>query len=104
MNTKLLFVITQGELGGAQRYVFDLAANLKGAYEITVVIGTDAQPLKGKLQNAGIDVLVANNLVRDIRPLNDLLAILELKKISLNLKPDIIHPGSSEALPRGWRA
>ncbi|OGZ53268.1 MAG: hypothetical protein A3B25_00135 [Candidatus Ryanbacteria bacterium RIFCSPLOWO2_01_FULL_48_26] len=97
MNTKLLFVITQGELGGAQRYVFDLAANLKGAYEITVVIGTDAQPLKGKLQNAGIDVLVANNLVRDIRPLNDLLAILELKKISLNLKPDIIHLNSSKA-------
>ena len=96
MNTKLLFVITQGELGGAQRYVFDLATHL-GAYDITVVIGSHNEPLKSRLESAGVRVIIAARLVRNIHPLNDILAILELKKIFLNLKPDIIHLNSSKA-------
>ena len=46
---KILYVITQGEWGGAQRYVFDLATNLPPEFEVTVAVG---EP-KGKrdLQN-----------------------------------------------------
>ncbi|MDP3993625.1 MAG: glycosyltransferase family 4 protein [bacterium] len=97
MRLKLLFVITQGELGGAQRYVFDLATNLKDTRDVTVVIGSHHEPLKSRLEDADIKVIIANHLVRNIHPVSDLLAILELKKIFLNLKPDIIHLNSSKA-------
>ena len=32
----ILYLITQSELGGAQRYVFDLANNLQGEFNIAV--------------------------------------------------------------------
>ena len=36
---KILFVITQGFWGGAQRYVFDLASSLNSEFEISVLVG-----------------------------------------------------------------
>ena len=93
---KILYLITQGELGGAQRYVFDLATCFS-AYNTTVIIGSHAEPLAAKLQNAGVKVIIANNLVRNIRPIRDLLAIFELKKIFLQIHPDIVHLNSSKA-------
>ncbi|MBI4049968.1 MAG: glycosyltransferase family 4 protein [Candidatus Doudnabacteria bacterium] len=94
----ICYVITQGELGGAQRYVFDLATNLsKGEWRPTVIIGEHGGELKAKLENAGIKVLVAENLVRNIHPLKDLLVISELAGLLKKLQPDIIHLNSSKA-------
>ena len=36
---RILYVITQGEWGGAQRYVFDLANGLADQFDITVAVG-----------------------------------------------------------------
>ena len=38
MNKKIIFVITQGQWGGAQRHVFDLAGNLTG-FDVVVAMG-----------------------------------------------------------------
>ena len=46
---KILFAVTKGNWGGAQRYVFDLATNLPGEeFEITVMCG-DGERLENKL-------------------------------------------------------
>src|SRR3989344_8443285 len=94
---RILFVITQGEFGGAQRYVFDLATALnKSEYEITVLIGQDPDKLKQKLEKANIKVEALRHLKR-FNPLQNFFAIFELKKKFESLKPDIVHLNSSMA-------
>jgi len=85
-------------MGGAQRYVFDLATNLdKNRYEILAAIGNDAETLSKILGNQGYRVFKVRNLVRNIHPLKDFLAIWELKKLIRELDPDIVHLNSSKA-------
>jgi glycosyltransferase involved in cell wall biosynthesis len=95
---KILYVITQGEFGGAQRYVFDLATHLnRNDYEILVLVGAEKPDLKIKLEEQGIRVIPVKNLVRNIHPLRELLAIFELRKIFRREKPNLIHLNSSKA-------
>lgn len=97
MEKSICFVVTQGELGGAQRYVFDLAASLAGSYRVLVVVGAEKSELQQKLQEANVEVKMANNLVRKIHPIKDLRAIFELRKVFREIKPDIVHLNSSKA-------
>ncbi|MDP3741434.1 MAG: glycosyltransferase family 4 protein [bacterium] len=95
---KILFIITQGEMGGAQRNVFDLAANLKrDLYNVLVVTGYERFELADKCRGAKIEVKIAKHLKRDIHPWHDLMAILEIKKICKEYGPDILHLHSSKA-------
>ena len=95
---KILYIITQGEMGGAQRYVFDLATNLdRNKYHISVVMGEEKPDLKMFLERQGITVNIAKYLKRNINPLSDILAVLELKKIIREFNPDIVHLNSSKA-------
>jgi glycosyltransferase involved in cell wall biosynthesis len=109
---KILYVITQGEWGGAQRYVFDLATNLGPEYDVTVAVGEpngrkDLQDKIGRLSAKGgsasggedykITVVQLKHLVRNISPIHDFLAIFELAKLYRTFKPNIIHLNSSKA-------
>lgn len=85
-------------MGGAQRYVFDLATNLdKNQHEILVAIGSEKTELRNELEKKNINVMIVKNLVRNIHPLKDFLAVLELKKLILKFQPDILHLNSSKA-------
>jgi glycosyltransferase involved in cell wall biosynthesis len=95
---KILYLITQSELGGAQRYVFDLALNLKDEYEITVACGEpgEAGQLAEQLKEKGISYFIIPHLKRAISPISDFIALLEIIKLIKNLKPDFIHLNSSK--------
>ena len=102
MAKKLLYVITQGEWGGAQRYVFDLATNLGSEFQVIVAVGEpngkkDLQEKIRKLQDYKIEILQLDHLVRNISPWHDFLAIIELRRLYKKLRPDIIHLNSSKA-------
>ncbi|MFA5813650.1 MAG: glycosyltransferase family 4 protein [Patescibacteria group bacterium] len=104
---KILYVITQGAWGGAQRYVYDLATHLTEEFDITVAVGepNGGKKLLDKLQitnyklqiNNKIQTIQLKHLVRRISPIDDILAIFELRKLYKTLKPDIIHLNSSKA-------
>jgi len=95
---KILYLITQSETGGAQRYIFDLAANLRGEYNISVAFGEQGErgEFANELKNNGIEIYNIPHLKREISPLNDLLAIFEIVKLIKKLKPNIIHLNSSK--------
>ncbi len=95
----ILFVITQGEWGGAQKYIFDLTTKLSDYFVITVAIGekNGSKDLHNKLSDTNINVVVLNNLVRSVSPISDILAIFELKKLFSKILPDIVHLNSSKA-------
>ncbi len=95
---KILYLITQSELGGAQGYIFDLAANLRDEFDITVAFGEQGETgeLAKKLKQENIPYYTISRLKRAISPVNDLLALIAIIKLIKKLKPDIIHLNSSK--------
>ncbi len=97
---KILFIITQGHYGGAQKYVLDLLAGLKDKHEVFFAVGEDhdhsvAQILSSTSQNTPLFEL--KHLKRNISPIHDVLALRELHSLYQSLKPDIVHLNSSKA-------
>ncbi|MEK7189428.1 MAG: glycosyltransferase family 4 protein [Patescibacteria group bacterium] len=96
---KILYIVTQAELGGAQKYVFDLATHLADEFEITVAAGADgsSRELLDKLADAGIKNLTFKHLKRNINLWNDILAVFEIAKFLRQNNFDIIHLNSTKA-------
>ncbi len=96
-KTKILYMITKSNWGGAQRYVFDLATNLsKDKFDVAVALGGDGL-LKTKLEEKGIKTIGIPSLERDVNLLKEFKSLLSIYKIINNFKPNIIHLNSSKA-------
>ena len=95
---KILYLITQSEYGGAQRYVVDLANNLKDSYEVAVALGEHNNNLKLAeiLQKNNIKYFIIPHLKRSLSPHNDILAFFEIIKLIKQYQPSIIHLNSSK--------
>lgn len=93
---KILYIITKGNFGGAQRYVFDLATSLpRETFDVSVAFG-QAGMLAEKLRDADIKTIVIKSLQRDVNLLLDLKSFFELVKIFIKEKPYTIHINSSK--------
>lgn len=95
-NQKILYIITQSQWGGAQRYVFDLAVGFKDEFEVAVACGAGGN-LIGRLEKESIQVFRLENMVRQISPWRDLLCFWELYFLIRRQRPDIVHTNSSKA-------
>ena len=94
---KILYVITKSNWGGAQRHVYDLALNMpRDRYEVVVAAGGDG-PLHEKLKSAGIKTIPIGALKRDANIFKDSFSFLNLFKIILSEKPDVLHLHSPKA-------
>src|SRR3989344_5483940 len=94
---KILFVITKSNWGGAQRYVYDLAARLPHEqFEVAVAFG---QPglLAERLKEAGIATRPIQSLQRNISVWADIKSFFELYWLMLDYGPDVVHLNSSKA-------
>jgi glycosyltransferase involved in cell wall biosynthesis len=92
---KILYVITKSNWGGAQRYVFDLAAGLPDTFEAVVALGGEG-PLKIKLEKSGIRTVSLPFLARDVKLFSDFLVLKNLVSLFKKERPDIIHLNSSK--------
>ncbi|NMC51293.1 glycosyltransferase family 4 protein, partial [Candidatus Kuenenbacteria bacterium] len=97
--TKILYLVTLSEWGGAQKYVFDLAvlAQAKG-FDVSVAVGgkPDGQLLT-LLSRFSVSSYYLRRLQRSLNLHDDLLAFIDIYKLVRRLKPDIIHLNSSKA-------
>jgi hypothetical protein len=93
---KILYIITQSEWGGAQKYVYDLATHFSGQHEVAVACGGEGK-LVTRLRTRGVKVFVLKNLTRPINPWRDFLAFFEIYKLIKREKPDLVHTNSSKA-------
>lgn len=96
----ILFIITQGHWGGAQRAVFDLAAHLPETFAITVAVGDPdgASDLQSRLTAMPrIRLVQLTHLQRAIHPHADILAVRQLARLYRDIQPDIVHLHSSKA-------
>lgn len=103
---KIIYLVTQSEWGGAQKYVFDLATKLpKEEFEVLVAAGfgdgsldhaRDQGELFKKLEACHIPCLKLKHTVRAIKPIKEVLAFFELLSLFKKERPDIIHLNSSK--------
>lgn len=94
---RILFLITKGNWGGAQRYVYDLATRLpKDTYAAMVAMG-EGSILAERLAPQDIPVHRIHSLTRDISLLNDLHSFFEIYRLLKKGRPDVLHINSSKA-------
>ncbi|PIR92481.1 hypothetical protein COU01_01345 [Candidatus Falkowbacteria bacterium CG10_big_fil_rev_8_21_14_0_10_44_15] len=95
---KILYLVTQSDFGGAQRYVYDLATNLSENF--TIVVASGGQGYEGelakKLNKSGIRYLPLSRLKRAISPWHDWSAFWQIVHLIQTEKPDIVHLNSSK--------
>ena len=93
---KLLYIITQSVLGGAQANVYDLIANFSKDNEVHLATG-DSGPLTENVIELGVTVHILPNLTRNIQLFGDFNAVKKCISLIHQIKPDIIHAHSSKA-------
>lgn len=95
---RVLFVITKGEIGGAQKVVYNLAKGLKEkGIETTVGFG-EGKWLSEKLKDLNIQTVQFRKLSRSFNPLANLLFIFEIRNFLNAEKFSAVHFHSSNAL------
>ncbi len=88
---KIIYGITKGNWGGAQKQVFDLSLAMKEqGHSVGVIFGTQGI-LKERLEQAGIPVTILPEMQRDVSLPKEINSFLALIKILKQEKPDVIH-------------
>lgn len=95
---RVLFVITQSEFGGAQRFLFDIITHLdQGKFELFLAAGQSSDRELITALQGPLNIFQLSHLRRSISPLHDLLAVRELRKLIKKIAPDILFLNSSKA-------
>lgn len=94
----ILYLITQSELGGAQKYILDLCFSLKNDYNLVVAFGEQGEQgeMAEKLKENDIRYFAIPSLFRKIDSQADFFALGEIIKLIKKVRPDIIHLNSSK--------
>jgi len=98
LKKRVLFIITQSELGGAQRFLSNLTSHLnKDAYEFLVAVGSSGNgDFLRVLKAGGIPYQILKFLKRE-PTLNDFHAIFEIRSLIKKYRPDVLFLNSSKA-------
>ena len=93
---KIVYAITKGNWGGAQKYVFDLAtAAQEAGHEVSVVYAVPRE-LITRLQQAGVQTIALPPTPREVKLGADFRAYQAFKKILLEEQHDVVHLNSSK--------
>ncbi|HEX9639655.1 MAG TPA: glycosyltransferase family 4 protein [Acidobacteriota bacterium] len=91
-------IVTQLELGGAQRVTLDLLRCLAAAgWEVGLITGVDGPLVEEARGLLGARLVLEPALVRAVRPHLDLTALARLTARLRRLGPDVVHTHSSKA-------
>lgn len=94
---KILYIITLPDLGGAQVHLLTVASEMAArGHGVSVVVGREGW-LTERLQRAGIETVIVPDLVREISPCRDIRAVLAIRRLFLDQRPDLVHCHSSKA-------
>jgi len=94
----ILYLITQGEYGGATHYILDLAKYLAKDFDISIAFGEvdKSAEFQKLLKKHKIKYHLLPNLKREIDYKTDYKALKEIRSLIKITKPDILHLNSSK--------
>src|SRR3989344_7780670 len=93
---KILYGITKSNFGGAQRYVFELATEMKRqGHDVAVICGA-GELLVEKLKENGVRVIEVEGLKRDISLVDEFRSFHFIFRTLYEEKPDVFHINSSK--------
>ncbi len=95
-KAKIIFVVTKAGLGGAGKYVFDVATAFKDEFDVVVACGGTG-PLTEKCDATGIRTLSIDSFQRDVSFTKEFRAFAEFFSILKREQPQIVHLNSSKA-------
>lgn len=99
---RVVQLITRLIKGGAQKVCLDIVEYLPNdRYEIYLIAGPDTGPEGSLWERAkgikGLNIKVVAEMVREISPLKDMVALMKLCCLFKTVKPDIVHCHTSKA-------
>ena len=93
---KVLYIITSGNLGGAQVHLNELISGLSENIKAYVIMG-ERLWLWDEMTKLNVQLFHLESLVRSISVVDDIKSIFYLTKIINEVRPDLIHCHSSKA-------
>jgi glycosyltransferase involved in cell wall biosynthesis len=95
---KILYLVTQSDNGGAQQYVYTLAAHFSATHDVIVASGEQSNggDLAQRLSETNARYTYLPHLKRAINPWHDLLALRQIINLIKTERPDIIHLNSTK--------
>ncbi|KAF2958592.1 glycosyl transferase family 1 [Thermotoga sp. Ku-13t] len=98
---KVLQIITRSDWAGAQKVMYNIVYGLKKYYseefEVEVAFGKENGMLIAELEKIGIKYHIINDLVREVSPIKDFKAYLQIKSLIKQNRYDVVHTHSSKA-------
>lgn len=92
---RILQIITLSELGGAQTVVINLSNKLSEHHEVIVAAG-EGDGKMWQMLHSDVKQEHCKHLKRALSPVDDMLTIIDFRKLYRKYKPDIIHLHSSK--------
>jgi glycosyltransferase involved in cell wall biosynthesis len=88
-RTKVVHIITKLDLGGAQQNTLFTVAHLaRSRYDPVLISGTNGLLVEDAKKLDDVKVYLLTELVREIRPIKDLIALFKIRNILKELKKD----------------
>ncbi len=98
LKKRVLFIVTQSEFGGAQRFLSNLITHLdKDAYDILVAVGSSGNGDFIRVLNTETIPHQKLNFLKREPSVKDIRAIFEIRSLIKNYHPDILFLNSSKA-------
>lgn len=95
---RVLLVVTKSNFGGAQRYVFEIAAALaERGMQVAVASGGTSGALIDKLREHDIQHFSIAGFQRNINVFKEIMSVFSLGRIIWTYKPHVVHLNSSKA-------
>lgn len=94
---KVLYLITKGNWGGAQRYVFDLATSMPSDQFDVVVACGEGNVLEKKLAESKVRTIRIGSMKRDVDVFSEIKTFVEIVKLLRAERPAVLHLNSSKA-------
>lgn len=98
MRLKVVHIVTRLDLGGAQQNTLHTVRSLDASRFEPILLCGEGGYLDAEVRReAGLRTIFLESLVREVSPMRDLLALLEMRRIFAAERPDIVHTHSSKA-------
>ena len=98
LRVRIVYVVTRADpIGGVQIHIRDLTAELQAQGHFPTVITSGSGPFVDQLRAQNTPTVVLRHLTQPINPGRDLRALLEMRAVLVELRPDLVAAHSSKA-------